>query len=188
MVSSIIIYGCTALSTALFAEISTKAKEKVVRITAMLITLFIPAFLAGIRYGIGTDYFRYKLIFDNIRYGYVTRHEIGYGLINYFVGLIGGNIQTVFFIVSFLTILFVYLTLYDLKDKISLGIGMLVFMLLYYQMSFNVVRQVLAMSVSMFSIRFIYKRQLMKFLIFVLLATSFHLSSMVIVPFFLYII
>lgn len=136
------------------------------------------------RYGIGTDYFSYKRIFENINNGLGSRTEIGYNLINYIIGHMGGNIQTVFFVVSFVTILFIYLSLCEHKGKISVGIGMLVFMLLYYQMSYNVVRQVLAMAISLYSVKYIFNRQLIKFIGFTLLGASIHLSVICLFPFY----
>lgn len=184
MTGSLILYGSVSLLTALSSEISARAKNKIIRSFAFLFTLLIPSFVAGIRYGIGTDYFNYKFIFEKIKYGYEVRPEIGYKLINHMVAISGGNIQHVFFIVSFLTILFVYLTLSDHKEKISVGLGMLVFMLIYYQLSYNAVRHVLAMSIGLYSVKYIFKRRFFKYTIFILLAMSFHLSSVLMFPFY----
>jgi len=148
MVNSVLIYASIALITSLFSELSVKVKNKWIRGFCLLLTLFIPSFFAGVRYGIGTDYFAYERIFNNLKCGYEVRTEFGYNLINYLIAKLGGNIQHVFFVVSLLTILFMYLSLYEYKDKISVGLGIFVFMLLYYQSSYNVVRQFLAVSVN----------------------------------------
>lgn len=181
---SIFLYGSVSIFTALCAELSVRVRDKIIRYIFILFTLIIPSSLAGMRYGIGTDYFSYKRIFENINNGLGSRTEIGYNLINYIIGHMGGNIQTVFFVVSFVTILFIYLSLCEHKGKISVGIGMLVFMLIYYQLSYNVVRHVLAMSIGLYSVKYIFKRRFFKYTIFILLAMSFHLSSVLMFPFY----
>lgn len=187
MVNSVLIYASIALITSLFSELSVKVKNKWIRGFCLLLTLFIPSFFAGVRYGIGTDYFAYERIFNNLKCGYEVRTEFGYNLINYLIAKLGGNIQHVFFVVSLLTILFMYLSLYEYKDKISVGLGIFVFMLLYYQSSYNGVRQFLAVSLCLFSLKYIFRRKILKFLIMIILAASFHLPSIILLPmYFLY--
>lgn len=187
IVNSILVYGVIALSTSIFAECSVKVSNKIISFITKVITLLIPSFFAGVRYGIGTDYFSYQEIFEKVKYGYDIRQEIGYKVINYLIYWIGGDIQLVFFVISFFTILFIYLSLYDHKDKISVGFGMFVFMLLYYQYSYNGIRHALAMAISLYSIKYIYKRNLIKFLFFTILSISFHMTAILIFPlYFLY--
>jgi hypothetical protein len=105
VLKSFFIYFFIFLITSIFAEISSKVKSKAIKIPFITITLFIPAFFAGIRYGIGTDYFAYVRVFNKIAAGIPVRTEFGFNFLNKIVGNFGGNEQIVFFIMSFLTIL-----------------------------------------------------------------------------------
>lgn len=161
-----------------------KIKEKSVKCLIALVALLVPSIVAGIRYGIGTDYYSYLSIFENIKSGNEVRTEIGFNFLNLLVANMGGNIHVLFFLISFLTFLFIYLSLHKYRKSISVGLGMFIFMLLFYHDSFNGVRQVLAVSILLYSFNFIIEKRFWKFLITVLLASSFHLSSLVVLPFY----
>src|SRR5699024_373016 len=161
--------------------------EKVKKIFLMMFILFIPSFFAGIRYGIGTDYNNYSDIFTAIHTGVGNNPtEIGYTILNAVVGKLGGNVQIVFFIMSFLTMLFTYLFLYEYKNSLSVGIGMIVFMIMLYNSSFNMVRQALAITISLYAMKFIDNYKPKHYSFFILLAMTFHAGAIVMLP--LYII
>ncbi|WP_442263717.1 EpsG family protein [Tissierella sp.] len=148
------------------------------------LSLSFPAFFAGIRYGIGVDYFSYVRIFNNVNNGYRVRTESGFSLINLIIGKLGGNEQIMFFVVSYLTFLFIYLAIKKYENTLSLGLCMLTFMLFYYNISFNLVRMTLSISIMLYSFDFIYEKKAIKFLASVCLAISIHNSSIVMLPFY----
>lgn len=182
MIYSIILYSTIAILTAILAELSVKVKTKLARNLNVFFMLFIPSLFAGLRYGIGTDYPTYSKIFEYAKYGMQTRVEIGYDYLNIIVSKLGGNVQIVLFIATFITTFFIYLSLISQKDKISVGIGMLVYMLLFYQSSFNVVRMMLAVAISLYNIKNIQERKFMKFIFWLVVAMSFHTSAIVLMP------
>ncbi|MCK0470087.1 EpsG family protein [Halalkalibacter sp. APA_J-10(15)] len=150
--------------------------------TYALLAIFIPSFFFAVRYGIGTDYYSYIRNYELIRSGNETRMEWGYEYLNKIVASLGGDIEIVFFIIGLLMMLFIYLTLKNYCHVISPGIGMFVFMLLYYQMSFNTVRQAVTMAIVLYSIRFIKDRKLIKFTLLIVLASGFHNSALLFLP------
>lgn len=192
MALSVLFYHLMFLLTSITAEITSKLKNKTTgdrleKALMVALTCSIPAFFAGVRYGIGTDYFNYVDIFDNIKYGMQVRTEPGYNLINWIVAKMGGNEHVLFFVVSFMTVLFVYLFLDEYKDKISVGLGMFVYMCVFYNQSYNVVRQYLAMSICLYALVFLDRKQSFKYHSLVLLAISFHTSAIIMLPmYFLY--
>lgn len=158
-------------------------EEKVKKIIYIVFVLSIPAFFAGIREGIGTDYNNYSNIFTAINTGVGNNPtEMGYTLLNYIVGKLGGDIQIVFFIMSFLTFLFVYLFLNHYQKSISISIGMLVFLIMFYNMSYNIVRQVLAIAISLYAMKYIDEKKPKLFIIFHALAMMFHAGTIVLLP------
>lgn len=170
-------------------ETDNRLWKRLIRGVSVLVVLAIPAFFSGIRYGIGTDYYSYVRIFENVNNNFSNepRIEIGYKLLNVIIGRLGGNTQTLFFIIAILTFLSVYLLLYSYKDVLSVEVGMLVFFLLYYSISFNTVRSTLAYAILLHSFKYAKENSVWKFMVTVLLAASFHNSSLVVIPFmFLY--
>ena len=100
-------------------------------------------------------------------------------MINKLVIKLNGTFPIVMFIISFLTILFIYKALLNEKEYISVGLGMAVFMFLYYQTSLNLVRQSLAISIGIYAITCLAKEKYIKFIIYVFLATLFHKSALI---------
>ena len=185
---STVLYLSVFFATSILSAYSVRlddylVEEKVKKIFFMMFILFIPSFFAGIRYGIGTDYNNYSDIFTAIHTGVGNNPtEIGYTILNAIVGKLGGNVQIVFFIMSFLTMFFVYLFLMDYRKSISVGIGMLVFLTMFYNMSYNIVRQVLAITISLYAMRCIDKQKPKSFIFFVLFAMTFHAGAVIILP------
>lgn len=187
--STALLYLSVFISSSLFVNKSSKIKgkflpRKTLKLVLLLIGLSILSYMAGIRFGIGTDYFSYVDIFKVASLQSDTRIEPGYILLNVIVKFLGGNEHVLFFIVEFLTILFVYLFLNTYNEKIDLGLGMITFLLFYYNYSFNAVRQSLAMSIGLYSFVYIDKKNIKKFLFFIILAMSMHIGALIILPFY----
>ena len=182
------IYLVIAIITAIFSEVSVKSKSKAVRKLGALITVTLPSFFYSIRYGIGTDYFNYVSAFNRIQIiGFEDRFEWAYVSLNLLVGRLGGSVEILFFITALIMMIFLYLGLREYSNSISIGFAMFAYMLLFYQMSFNMVRHSVAMTICLFAYKYIRDRKLVKFLLCVFLATGFHNSSLILVPiYFLY--
>jgi len=179
------IYILLSLITALYSEISVQARSKIIRGFCVFIVIVIPSLIYALRYGIGTDYFIYKSFFDKSPIvGFDSRLEWGYVLINLVVHKLNGNVEIVFFIVSLIMMSFIYFGAKYYSKSISVGVAMFSYMMLYYQMSFNAVRQGVAMAVCFYSFRYIHERKLIKFLICILIASSFHKSAFLVLPFY----
>lgn len=181
----LIIFSVTGLLTELSSRLSINNRlDKILNFLFTLIVLSIPAFFAGIRYGIGTDYFNYVSIFKNASFNSISRIEPGYNLINIVVREAGGNEHIFFFIISILTWFFIYQFLFHYRKNISVGLGMFIALLLFYNYSFNIVRQMLAISISLYSFKYIDLKKKIPFVLTALLATSIHGSSIIILPFY----
>ena len=103
--------------------------------------------------------------------------ESGYLFFNRALALLSDNPQIIFiasaFIISFATI---YLISYHLDKYLWLAVFLYLTIGLF-SYSFNMMRQILAVSFCMLSYNFILKRKFWWFVLFVALATSFHSSA-----------
>jgi len=179
----IVLYGLIIIVSGVLAELSVRFKHRLVRIYCVVNMILIPSAFAGLRTGIGTDYYNYVVIFKESQNNFWdSRIEKGYLLINRIIAMLGGDEHFMFFVICALTILFVYLALYDRRDKISVGIGMFMFLLLYYQTSYNLVRHVLAISILLFSLKYVFDKKFIRFIMWVAIATLIHSSSVFFVP------
>lgn len=185
MIESIIIYFSIAIVTTFLASVSVSKKvTKEVKKIFKVLTIIVPSFFSGIRYGIGTDYVIYKNVFNEIlnQVAITKRTEIGYELLNKIVIFFTSNFQVLLFVIAVITIGCVYSTLYRKKDKISVPFGMFAFMLMFYQMTFNLSRQMLAAAIVMYATRFLEKDNKKMYLVFIIIATSIHTSAIIGLP------
>ena len=104
-------------------------------------------------------------------------YEPGWRILNKITGLIFGPNPIFIRIVVYLIVSCLY-TISILKySKRPILSVMLFFLLGFWGMSGAILRQGLAMSLIFLSLKYIYEKKLVKFLILILLATSFHYSA-----------
>jgi hypothetical protein len=146
----------------------------------LFIVLWIPA---AIRYGIGTDYFSYVDYYNDIKYGGISRKlEVGFIFIYKLLIMLNLDVQWFFVITSFFTILF---TLLSFKKHFYFSV-LLYNLFLLYLYSYNIVRQALAVAIVMYAISNIIRGNAKKYVFLVCMASLFHISAILFLPFFLF--
>lgn len=177
------VYLITSIITSINMHLSIKCRYKIIRILNTIFGILIPSIIYSIRYGIGTDYFNYASAFKTLQYtGFEGRFEWAYVSINLLVGKLDGNLESVFFITAVIMFIFLREILKEHSNILSPGIITLTYMLIYYQMSFNLVRNSVAILICLYSYRFIKERSLLKFILVVILASGFHNSALLVIP------
>lgn len=140
--------------------------------------------IAGFRYGVGTDYFAYYNNYEIYAEEFFTSiknfNEPGFKLICWCVQKFGGNGFTVILISAFLTISLCMKTIYEFADDLA-GTVMLLIFTGFWHTEFNAVRQCLAAAIVFAGIRYIKNRCFWKYLIVVLIASTFHMSALVMI-------
>jgi hypothetical protein len=130
---------------------------------------------SSIRYGIGTDYFNYEYIYNTLDSGGEVETEPFFWFINYIVSLFSGSVNWVLAICSFLYVMFTYKSF----DKQTFVLGVFFSFLILYSDSYNAVRQVIAVSISLYATSFIinkHKNGTIIFLVLILFGSMFHFS------------
>jgi hypothetical protein len=90
----------------------------------------------------------------------------------------------VFAAYSFLTLIFVYKTL---LERNALVWGLIIFCFIgFYLDSFDRIRQVLAVAIFLYSIKYIEQKKLSKYCLYIMLAALSHLSALLLLPVYLY--
>lgn len=178
---SLLIYG----GNAIFVYFSVKfalenKKSKHIYFGLLFLAVLIPSILGGLRYGIGTDYFvrylpDYQILEDNI-FG-TTRVEFGFEMIGRIMVFFNLGFQFMLFTVQVLTNSLVLASLIRYKDEISPQLAMFFYMLLYYQCSYNLVRQCLSMAIIFYALKYVESKKFVPFAILCLVATSIHFTA-----------
>lgn len=156
----------------------------------ILLSFGIVFFISGWRYGIGTDYFNYIDM-----YRYITSQgsiitaiktfsnvEPGFIILNYLVKYFFNDERYIFIVCSFVTLFFIYKGIWSFKSKINIGFALFIYLLLFHNISFNAVRQFIAIAIVFYSMRYLFNRKLIMYLVFITIACSFHLTSIVMLP------
>lgn len=149
-------------------------------LTAIFIVLFL---LSACRLNVGNDYAKYVEFMHLVNCDAYVPTEIGFNLlVKLLYGLSGyENFLLVFAFYSFVTVLFFLLAMYEQSDEF--GLTFFLFMTLgYYFQTFSTVRYYLALAVALYSMKFVLRRQWGRFVVLILLGSTFHKSLLVVIP------
>ena len=195
-----VIYIITFLLTILFTYFAQcmfnnkkyeriKDSKKLIGIICSIFAILLPSIIAGVRdESIGIDVNVYmKPIFERARLGFSfvefnklsSSTEYLYNLLTYLVALITNNFNVFMFLVEFIIVSLVYLTIYRYREKGPMWIGMMVFLLIYYNRSLNIIRQSMALAITFYSTKYLKNRNYIKYIITIVIATLFHTSAFV---------
>lgn len=187
-----ILYITVAVITALLAGMVDNRPQRQPRtVTKQQLTnkiclgaIFIILFaLSACRLNVGNDYAKYVEFMHLINCDSYVPTEIGFNLlVKLIYGLSGfENYLLVFAVYSFVTVLLFLLALYEQSDEFPLSF-FLFMMLGYYFQTFSTVRYYLALAIAFYSMKFVLRRQWGRFIVLVLLGTTFHKSLLVVIP------
>ena len=192
----LIYIGGFALSTVLLI-ISTK-KENITKYSLAALALIVPCLIAGLRdVSVGTDvqvYLRpmYEAAMKAANYReyltsswyhiwldlYVKDYEIGFRALVYLVSKIGRNLATVQFAIQAFTIVPVYLAARRNSESL-VWISMLVYYLMFYNTSLNLMRQCIAMAFVLLAVQYLSEEHYLKFFACVMIGFLFHNTALI---------
>lgn len=199
MNSTFIIYIFTQLLAIIFLYLAFKNKKNDVLIPIikknislsiiyLIISASVLAFLAIFRSpSVGADYKTYIHLYDAIRTNTLTAQELewlspGYRILNTIFAFFFGNNYWIFFsFITFLTLFFLYKAIWNESKNPMLSLFMFLSFCLYYQF-FNQFRQMLAIAIVLYSYKYLKNKNIIKYIFFILLATSFHKSALIMIP------
>ncbi len=150
----------------------------------------------GTRYETGNDWIEYTKVFNKLPdvltllsqpalFG-LFRMEPGYILFNSIVKYLGGTIDYVFLISTVFTIALLFKSLK--RYNFFCFLAVLLYMRYgYLQTNMMFVRQGIAISIFFYSLKYIQYRKLVKYILLILVATSFHSSALITLPLYFFI-
>jgi len=145
--------------------------------------VLILVFISGVRYKVGTDYGTYMYNYDWL----YTKGDISITnqpalyVIARVTELLQHDSALWFFIMAVITIIPIAIVIK--KHSIDAMLSLLFFVLIgSWHFSFNIVKQCAAMSIIFIGFSFLYNKDLKKWIIICLLAATFHLSALFMLP------
>ena len=161
--------------------LSSKTDKKIRKNICVSIGLAIPILMSALRYNVGTDFSTYVNMYNEIKNSDLNIVE-GLFFVVCKIAIALGNVQYMFTIYSALTIIFVYKALEYNKDKYSLSLCFFLYLFFYFGISFNLVRQALAVAIVFYSYRYLTEKNLKKFVFWVLIASLAHKTALAFLP------
>ena len=139
--------------------------------------------LAALRLEVGNDYGTYVVtcheIFQN---GYVVT-EPGYNFVVRLLYTLSGkeDYLLMFAFFAFVTTFLFLKTFYEQSDHFAMTFFLFMTLGIYFR-SFNTVRYYFVLAITLYSMRYVVRKQYGKFIILILLAALFHKSVLVVIP------
>lgn len=194
------VYLLVFITTIFFTFVAQEAadKKKTVASVCSLVAIILPSGLAGLRdSGIGTDtiiyaddiwmQIRYVDDWDSFWKSYVSGDWAGiefiYLFINWFASLFSNDSHCIYFFTNLVTVSFVYLAIYDNRKKAQMWLGMTIFLFIYYNMSLNLIRQSIALAISLYAIKYIERKKWIPFSICLLIVINSHNTGLFFIGF-----
>lgn len=165
---------CLILIFLVFAE--AVQKSKIISAFYGGIVCLIMVFFASLRNKVGTDWEAY---YNSYLFG-TDKFEQGYMLLNNLFGALNIHYNLFLFILNSTSLFLFYRSLKDYAVFFVISL-LLFYSELFLYLNFSGIRQAMAISVLVFSIRFCLKREFFLFLICVFLAFSFHVTALIFV-------
>lgn len=145
--------------------------------------------LASLRLDVGNDYGKYVITFHEIYAGadesYVVT-EAGFNFLVKAIYLISGgeNYLLVFAVFAAATVFLFLRAMYEQSEDFALSFALFMLLGIYFR-TFNTVRYYFALAAAIYSIRYVLKKEYVKFLLLVLLGAIFHKSVLLVIPLYL---
>ena len=141
--------------------------------------------LGGLRgVSVGTDTITYSMEYDFFRaYRIVqySRLEYGYIALMSVLSYLNADFMWLLLATSAIIIFFVFIGIKNISPNAFLSVYLFVSMYLYYY-SFNVIRQCMAVAISFFAYKYILNRNIIKYILCILLAVQFHTTALIMLP------
>lgn len=193
-IATLILYFGTFISSSILMRIHQrlyikKESNKWKLYIFLFISLLIPSIIAGIRYNVGTDYQSYYWLFE------LTRNSSFLKILNagtepLFLTIVKLssyvlNNQYIYFFIFFLTIFIIYLSVREF-DEINWGYSLMLWFLIAFSPTLNIMRQMLAASIVLYAIVNLYNNKLARYFIIMLIALLVHnIAAIGLIAFFL---
>ena len=156
------------------------------------VSLLVPILVSALRFNVGTDYVSYVQMFHSLSVipigNYFTevfpKIEIGFYLLIQLSSWLTNGPFLVFLISAALSVGFFYAGLkkYGVKHQ---ALVYLLYLLIIFPTTFNGIRQGIAAAICFYAITFIISRKPGKYLLWIFIASLFHVSALFLIPLYL---
>lgn len=170
------IYLLICLIIIFFSYVEAINNSKLTSTYIGVVICIIMLFFVSLRDKVGTDWDAY---YDFYLYGN-DRVETGYMLFNNFFSKLGIHYNLFLFFLNLISLLFFYKSLKNYGGLFVISL-LLFYCELFLYLNFSGIRQAIAISILIYSVKYSLERKFFPFLICVLIAFSFHVTALLFV-------
>jgi len=139
-------------------------------------------FIVGaIRYNVGVDYTTYS----NLQIPKVLEGDFFYveplASLVFIIGNFLGSYQWIFAILHLILMVFIYFAIKENKTYVTLSY-FIFFFSAYFNSSLNLMRQSISIAIFIYAIKYIWKRKMVKYFIYIMIAVLFHKTAILYFP------
>lgn len=138
----------------------------------------------SMRIGPGADYQNYLNYFNRSTTGFNTdRFEFGFTILNKIIAQLGLSFHVLLFVIALFNGVMLYKAINENVTKYKWFA--IFFYLIYFDLfiySLSAIRQSIVVSIMLYSIRYIYRNQKLKYFTWTLIGTLFHWSGLILIP------
>lgn len=175
---TVLIYSTLFISTVFFSYYAgMKKKRRYLIVAAILLSM-----VAGLRGStVGIDTQGYVHYFELIAHG---KTQYVYGMEPSFIAIckvllyLLQDTSILLLIFALITNILIFLRIWDFRKYISLPWTVTVYFGIFYFMTFNIMRQFVAVAIVFWSTRYLQKKSYIKFILAILIASLFHNSAL----------
>lgn len=152
--------------------------------TLSLLAIFTILFLlSALRLEVGNDYGTYVTTIHEIYVGgYVVTEPLFNGVVKILCELSGGeNYLLIFAVFAFVTIWIFLKVLYEQTDDFGMAFFLFMTLGIYFR-TFNTVRYYFVLAITLYSFRYVLRKEYGKFVLLIALAALLHKSVLVVIP------
>lgn len=176
---------CSVFFSAL-ANINTYEKKRYtinIKLLFWYLSEIVLIIVAAIRYDVGQDYmYTYVPYFNGLLVGYVNEDiEKGFWLLNKIVQLFTKDYVGIFIVCSVIFFHYIYKAIREQSKMPTLSVFLLIGTT-YYFVFLNTMRQMMVVAIFLYSIKYIKERNFKKFIMYMILASTIHVSALICIP------
>ena len=144
------------------------------------------ALLGALRVGVGNDYNTYIQNAHELYVGGYTITEPGYDLIVKLLYAMAGGEQylLIFGLFAFVTTFIFLKGIYEGSDSFAISFFLFMALGIFFR-SFNTVRYYFALALTLYSLKYVVRKEYIRFVLIILFAALFHKSVLVVIPLYL---
>jgi hypothetical protein len=182
---SAIVYVFVLFHVVFLAFLAQLSKSKVsgqIFVCALILSLTLLAGLRDISVGIDTRSYYMAILSASPGYSgeqFYNYFEIGFVLLLKGLIFLVKDPHCVILLVSWMIHMLMIETLWSFKNDVSFSFSVFLYYTMYYFETYNVMRQWLAIAIIFFALRYLLEDQYLKFVCFLLIATTMHSSAII---------